>query len=406
MKKSIPRALRKALAACLAALCLAAFLAPAALAAEPKRTPIALGKPVSVSLATPPVAAHGPTYSFTAPASGVYQLKVTDMLLKKNGGVEIQALDTKGEVLGSYYWSSYYDWDYGDASITFAAKKGAVVILDLIPLMDSWDEHGNWKATPPGTKVAAFKMQLSQMKAASMAQEKAVAVKLTEKEPAALYAFTPAKDGYYSFASASEWCDPCAALYDGDGKLLGENDDAWIALFVRGEGGRLEERDSVAVGGLDFNISQPLKAGKTYYLLARSINGEPCEYTITARPSVLTFAGGNIAVGYHKSAWFSDLLAECTYDTLVLSADFGLGWIGGSAVEGYTRGSQVIGIASPDGKYAKDVTFKVDYNFAQWFAVIFCGGWLWLPRTPVLLPGQTILGYWRDEIAIALSRFL
>jgi len=401
MKKRIPRALRKVLTACLAALCLAAFLAPVALAAEPKRTPIALGKTVSVSLSTPPVAAHGPTYSFTAPASGIFQLKVTDVLQKKNSEFRIEALDPKNNVLGSCFFSSY-DWGGGgDASIVFAAKKGAVVILDLIASMDLWDEKDNWIPTPPNTQVATFKMQLSQMKAAALALDKAAAVKLTEKDPAALFSFTPAKDGYYSFASSGSDNDPCAALYDGDGKLMDENDDAMIALSVRGPGGRLEERDSIFQRGLDFNISEPLKAGKTYYLLAKDITGGAGEYTLTVSPSALSFASDSISIAYHKSAWFSDLLDVCTYDTLVLSADFDFGWLG-SAVEGYDRGSQVIQIASPDGKVAVDVTFKVDYSFAQWFAAIFVGGWLWLPRTPVLMPGQTILGYWRDQIVMNL----
>jgi hypothetical protein len=102
-------------------------------------------------------------------------------------------------------------------------------------------------------------------------------------------------------------------------------------------------------------------------------------------------------VGFHKSAWFSDLIGACTYDTLVLSADFTLGWMG-DAVEGYSRGAQTITFASPDGKYTRDVTFQVDYDFAQWFALIFCGGWLWLDQTPVLAPGQTLPEYWAEQI--------
>jgi len=401
MQKRTPRILRKALAACVAALCLMAFLAPTAFAAEPKRTPLALGKTISVTLYTPPVAAHGPTYSFTAPASGVYQLKISDVLLKQTGSVEIQALDPKGEILGACYFGNYY-WDYSDSQgegcVTFAAKKGAVVIIDLIPSLDSWDDMFGWKPTPPNTLVASFKMLLTQMKATPIAQGKAATVKLTAKAPAALYSFTPSSNGYYSFTSSdSVDCDPCAAFYDGDGKLLKANDDAQVTLMVRDERGRLDERSDFWLGGLDFNISEPLKAGKTYYLLAGEFSDNACEYTLTVSPSTLSFAGGSMDVGFHKSAWLNDLIETCTYDTLVLDADFTLGWLG-NPVEGWNRGSQTINIASPDGKYAKDVTFTVDYDFAQWFAVIFCGGWLWLPRTPVLMPGQTILEYWADQI--------
>ena len=407
-KTKFPRALKRALAACAAALCLAAFLASPALAAEPQRTPMPLDKTLSITLRTPPVAAHGPTYSFTVPETGFYQLKLSDVLLKEGGSFTIQALSPKGEVLASNAWGNFYDWDWefarggsggNDGGLSFAAKKGGTVILDLIPYLDAYDDEGSCVNPAPNSLVATFKMELGRMAAKPLAENEAAVVKLTGKAPAALYSFTPARDGYYSFASSE--CadsDPCAELYDSGGKQLGANDDAWIGLALRDERGKLEPvGDFLLDTGMNFNISKPLKAGETYYLLAKELGGNPCAYDLTVVPSALAFAGGTMNVGFHKSAWFSDLIGACTYDTLVLSTDFTLGWMG-NAVEGYSRGTQTITFASPDGKYTQDVTFKVDYDFAQWFALIFCGGWLWLDQTPVLAPGQTLLEYWADQI--------
>ncbi len=72
--------------------------------------------------------------------------------------------------------------------------------------------------------------------------------------------FIPERDGVYAFSSAGEY-DTYASLYDSDFHHISDNDD----------GGEIS----------NFCLKSVLKAGKTYFLLTKRLNGKPAEYTVS-----------------------------------------------------------------------------------------------------------------------------
>ena len=401
----------KALSILLALLCtlsipLATMLQASAAEA---RTPIELNKAVSVSLKTPPVAAHGPTYSFTAPETGFYTLKVSDVMLKikKDASLWVGVLNAKGRYLASYYTGEgyYYDWYYdmreSNDMMYFVLQKGEVAIIDMLASAYTYDEEedGYWEVDP-GTLVATFKLTLGQAKATPLAQGTKT-VDLNKKAPVAIYSFTPAKDGYYSFTASNNSydLDTYAELYDSKSKLVARNDDAWVEMCMRDYRGGLEEYDAFSLNDdYNFNISEPLKAGQTYYLLTRGLSYEYGAFDLTVAPSVLKFTTDTVNIQFHRSVWFTDLIEECTYSKVVISDWFELGWMDGWMIEAYSRGTQAITFSSPDDKVSQVITFKVDYDFLQWCALILCGGFLWLDDTPVFWPGETRWSHLTGEV--------
>jgi len=341
------------------------------------------------------------SYAFAPAATGAYRLDVSDILLKEECGFTLKVFPEKGAATAQRNFDAVKEYDsfdaYGsaDSSLCFVAKQGAKINIKLIPHVSSDLVSG---------VVAACSVKLTELPPAALTQGEPAAVTVTEEAPVVAYVFTPAQDGYYSFTSSvsDDDVDPCAALYDGNGKRLAENDDAFVKLLRPDNLGMPEIFEEIGLDTLNFNISQCLKAGQTYYLLARELSGKPCEYEVTAAPSKLAFAQDRMDIPYHRYAWFTDLIESCTYDALIVSADFELGLLGG-AVEAEKRGTQEILFSSPDGKYSQCVTFQVDYSFVQWFAMVFLGGWLWLPQTPMLAPGQTLLEYWQEEITWKLD---
>ena len=402
-QRSLPA---KALAILLTLLCVLSIPCVTMLqaaAADAKRTAIELNKAVSVSLKVPQTTSASATYGFTAAEAGVYTLKITDEVFKRDHAYfYVNVLNAKGEYL-AWYGSGNdpddcYDGDANRSTMYFVLKKGDEARIALGASAYSIDAYGDYVEAAAGTLVATFKMTAGQVKATALGQG-ANAVKVTAKAPVGVFSFTPAADGYYSFnTSVGDNMDTYGELYDAKGKCLATNDDAYLEICMK-SGSSLECYDSVYMGSWNFNISEPLKAGQVYYLLTRFLNYGTGSFEVNLAPSVLKFSTNNVNLTFHRSTMFTDLIEECTYSKVVLNNWFSNAGLGDSNdIAGYTRGTETLTFSSPDGKVSQDITFKVDYDFLQWCALILCGGFLWLDKTPVFTPGETRWSHMVDSI--------
>jgi hypothetical protein len=177
--------------------------------------------------------------------------------------------------------------------------------------------------------------------------------------------------------------DPYGVLYSSDGKKLAEADDN---------------------GTANFSLNAKLKAGKLYYLLARTYadildEAEPQDsnYTVTATRSKLVRSSAEIKVDYHDYAGRDVIAQKALQGTTWAPEDLAITAIVGDAVglnaeEGYVAlncGSAKITVKTPDGN-EMEVTVKVDYNTKQWLCMLFLGGWAWMKDTHY---GTFDLGY-------------
>lgn len=381
------RILQRVLAFCAALLCLAAFLGQTAAAKETPALPLPEARSVFLR--------GGATEFdvFTAPATGIYQLWTSDVLLKEGEGLTLEVCVERGTAGDSFQSRTGNGFgrierddevqDYGgeDKALFFAAKKGDTVTVEAT-----------------ATSAASFVTALTFLKPTALTQGEAAAVTLTQDVRGALFSFTPAKEGYYSFRSSNADCDPMAVLYDEDTQIAWD-DDSRITLLTGGDSYGLAECGSGSLRQtLNFTLSERLEAGKTYYLIAQEYGNGAGTYDLTVMPSVLSFASDFIDLPYHGSVRFSDLFDECTYSYLELSDFFSLGTLD-NAVSGERRGEQTITFSTPDGKIVRDVTFQVQYSARQRFAAIALGGWAWMPKTPVLAPGETLWSHWKEQIS-------
>ncbi|MDR3344397.1 MAG: hypothetical protein LBT21_02200 [Oscillospiraceae bacterium] len=222
----------------------------------------------------------------------------------------------------------------------------------------------------------------------------------------ALYAFTPAEDGYYKIAS--DGARSSENYYTREGEwIYFAGVDPWVAVYDSGENQIAYNDDDYS--SLNFRLIRFFEGGETYYIEASAYsNGStlaPYTFTITSTESQqLKVRTTSVKLDYHGVLDLNWLLEGTTWaleDLYIgintynsgIFLDKLLGQYNGSVlVSGWdcnhdyqklyaqNRGTASIYIEAPDG-VAYQVKVEVKYSVVQWLCTIFLGGFVWMKYT-------------------------
>lgn len=203
-----------------------------------------------------------------------------------------------------------------------------------------------------------------------------------EEREAALFKFTPAASGYYTFSSLGAQPGMYEPLYTEDGEWL---DAPGVApeVYIYDEFGFYVD-DGYGYGGRELRLRTCLEGGKTYYLRATAWPYGDYTLTVTRFDARLKVNAAHVTVYFHDYVGLEALLAGTTWDLddLYFSYDavtLRNGWEG---LYGYQNGTGRLTIHAPDGSQ-ETVSYRVTYSFRQWLYVIFLGGFYWMKWTSI-----------------------